>query len=267
VQKQIDDALQGAARVGFAGTGALFDSAVSLASAEDISEQMADLVRAIPPATALRGHAETVARALIAARTALVAGASELDLASATAAELVRGGSILQIIHASVDRFDAQRPTGRRVAPDSIVTLFAESAPASGGWVEAGVAVVLDEADSVALDMREALNLSLRAGAAAASPGRTLGDVAVAMWQPLRGVGEPTIGMGHSTGWDQGSLVVRIGSTEPIRAGDALCLHPSVRVADGRSAGVATTVLVGADTTEDLIPAAVRDAIPTSARA
>ncbi|MFJ2543994.1 M24 family metallopeptidase [Microbacterium sp. NPDC087589] len=267
-QAQIAAALLDGARIGVAGTGSTIASSFP-AVVLDIGAHLAGLAREVSPttATALREHAEVVRRALAATATVLVPGVNELDIAAATASELARGGSVLQIIHASVDRFHAQRPSARRVAPGSIVTIFAESAPAVGGWVEGGIVVPVDGADTAAQRMIEALDAALRAGIAAARPGRTLGEVATTMAQHLRDVGEPTIGWGHSTGSDQGPLVVRHDSVETIRAGDALCLHPSVRAADGRSAGVATTVLIGTDTTEDLIPAAVRDAIRATARA
>jgi Xaa-Pro aminopeptidase len=171
-------------------------------------------------------------------------GMSEREVAAEVSHELTRLGATLQIVHVAFQDFTADRPGDRRASAGDLVTIFAEAAEPHGGWAEAGASIALGAADAGSAEIVTTLESALAAGRRAAEPGASYGHVARAMLSEITRIGVPTIGLGHSTGIDQGRITIHPESTELVRIGDAFCLHPSVRSPQGLSAGIAATVLV-----------------------
>ncbi|WP_270887139.1 M24 family metallopeptidase [Pedococcus sp. 5OH_020] len=177
---------------------------------------------------------------------------TERDLAAAIESQLVRRGSRVRIVHVSAGHFHGQPPSDSVLRAGAMVTIFIESAGATGHWVELGVIAHVGTPGPTQRHQTELLQAALRTFPHQLMPGRDIAAIVTARTRVVSERDAATIGLGHGTGvdeqpWQLGGEVV--GS---LRAGEAVAVHPSLEFSDGTAAAVANTFLVGPAPAEPL---------------
>ncbi|CAH0125535.1 hypothetical protein SRABI83_00061 [Arthrobacter sp. Bi83] len=187
-------------------------------------------------------------RALEAFGQVVRVGDTEQQAAAAVTSQLKRQGSRIDVVHVCAGVFRGQHPTTEPIAEGSVVTAFAETAGSSGHWAELGAVFLAGEVSDGRRKLALTAISALSEGASLLREGAQIQSIAQSLTAAIGRVGHPTIGLGHSTGVDEGHTLIEASEEESVRAGDTYALHPSVSSGDRAAAvAVANTFVVAAD--------------------
>ena len=177
---------------------------------------------------------------------------TERDVAALVEAQLVRRGSVVRVVQVSAGRFHGQQPSATVLHPGDLITVFVESASATGHWVELGLIAHVGSASPVQRQRAQVLQSALRRCRHALLPGRGVATIVEELAPLMRECGTATIGLGHGTGVDEQSWHLTPDERRSLLDGEAIAVHPSLELANGTAAAVANTFFVSPTTAEPL---------------